>query len=285
MVILRSKLVLLACLLAATATAQSELVFNKRFVECEDKWVVFRQGKDGAYMFGFIYIDQMAGLTLNYEGNFTITENGRFEKKPVLDSARMMYKVRLQNNNVQVALLPESKFAELDIAAEPGWLHVYKEYADTAQRLQRWGYYYNDFGMSEKALQYLEPGYKKYPDYKGMAVELSFAYNALGKYEQAIPVLNKAIELTLEDWYLYKELSFALLNTGKMEDAGEAAVKGINHAGEDAMKAEIAYNLAYQYYKRKDKDRFARWARETLQWAKNGDQFYNAIKKMEPEMQ
>jgi tetratricopeptide (TPR) repeat protein len=266
------------------ANAQVNFVFDKRFVECEDKWVAFQKDKDGAYAFGFIYIDQMAGLTLNYESSFTIGDDGKLIRKPVLDSLMASYKIRLQNNNVKVALIPESKFSELKIAASPEWLANYKTGIGTAKRLQRWGYYYNDWGMSGKALEYLEPGYKMAPDYKGMAVELAFAYNVLEKFEEAIPVLNKAIDLTPDDWYLYKELSYAQLKTDKLDDAGQSAMKGIGYAKETQMKAEMAYNIAYSYFEKKDKESFSKWATETRKWAAKDGQFYKGIENMESKM-
>jgi len=110
-------------LLTATVQGQMVLQFDKRFVESEDRWVAFQKGKDSSFMYGFIYIDAEAGLTLNYEGNFTISGAGIFIPKK-MDSAN--FKMRLQPNNVRVAFIPESKFAELQIAAIPEWLKYYK---------------------------------------------------------------------------------------------------------------------------------------------------------------
>ena len=227
----RSKLLLFsgATLFFCNVYAQNGLVFNKRFVECEDKWVAFEKGKDGSYTLGFIYIDEMAGLTLNYESSFTVDGNGRFIRKSAFDSSMGSVKMRLTPNNVKVAIIPNSIFAELKIKETPEWLHFYNSYEDTAKRFQRWGYYYNDFGMSEKALEYLEPGYKLNPEYKGMAVELAFAYNALEKFAKAIPVLQKMIELTPADGYVYKELSYAYLKIGNIEEAEKAALAGIKY--------------------------------------------------------
>lgn len=282
--IIRSSLPVVLLLCVIKTNGQAGLVFNKRFVECEDKWVAFEKGKDNSYTFGFIYIDATAGLTLNYESDFTIDNEGKFIRKSVLDSSMGSYKIRLKPNNVRVAIIPETRFQELKIKEIPDWLKYYKTDTGTAKRLQRWGYYYNDWGMSEKALEYLEPGYKMDPNYKGMAVELAFAYNDLERFEKAIPVLNKAIELTPEDGYTYKELSYAQFKTGNLEEAEKAATKGIKYSDENAMKAEIAYNIAYEYYKKKDKKNFDKWADETKKWAKKGDQFYNTIESLEEKM-
>jgi tetratricopeptide (TPR) repeat protein len=247
--------------------------------------VAFQKGKDSTYTFGFIYIDQMAGLTLNYESNFTVIGDGKYlRSKSAIDSTKGVYKVRLQNNNVKVALIPESHFDELKIKPVPDWLKNYKYDTLTAARLQRWGFYYNDFGMSEKSLEYLEPGYKMDPDFKGMAVELAFAYNALERFDKAIPVLHKAIELTPKDGYIYKELSFAYLNNGEMEEAEKAAEDGIKNSKDNQMQAEIAYNVAYHFYEKKDKKKFNKWAEEAKKWAAKDTQIYKTIIYLEDKI-
>src|SRR3712207_5058884 len=109
-------LLLIPILFSINLDAQTRLEFNKRFVESEDKWVAFKPDKDSFYAFGFIYIDEHAGLTLNYEGTFRILATGEFFPKK-LDSTNM--KVRLQPNNVLVAFIPENRFKELRITAVP----------------------------------------------------------------------------------------------------------------------------------------------------------------------
>lgn len=129
-------LLLILAFFTLAAHGQTTLRFNKRFVESEDKWVAFQKDKDGTYVYGFIYIDAQAGLTLNYEGRFTIAENGTFMPAK-LDSTNL--KVRLEPNQVRVAFIPEEKFAELQITATPDWLKYYKTDTGSVKRLYRWG--------------------------------------------------------------------------------------------------------------------------------------------------
>lgn len=265
-------------------SAQSDLVFKNRFVESEDRWVAFPKSKDSSFAYGFIYLDAAAGLTLHYQGKFTIDKNGRYLAQPIIDSVKGIFKVRLKPDNTLVAFIPPTRFEELAIQDPPDWLKFYKNDTNAPSRLQRWGFYYNDFGMSEKALTYLEPGYKLAPDYKDMAIELAFAYNALNQFEKAIPVINKAIELTPEYWYLYKELSYAHLQLNNLDAAAEAAQKGISHTKANSYKAEMAYNMASSFSEKKDKPNFKKWADETLKWAVKGDQIYNTIKTLEARM-
>src|SRR5688572_29265141 len=109
-------LLFLLTLSMSTINAQKVLNFDKRFVESEDKWVALQKGKDNTYVYGFIYIDAQAGLTLNYEGNFTISDNGRFIPSKI-DTTN--FKVRLQPNSVKVAFIPENKYEELQIPSTP----------------------------------------------------------------------------------------------------------------------------------------------------------------------
>ena len=261
--------------------AQSILKFDKRFVECEDKWVAFQMEKDSSHIFGFIYIDAQAGLTLNYEGKFRITPENIFVAER-MDSAS--FKIRLQPNNVKVAVIPTSKFEELEISEVPDWLSIYKETNDPIGRMVRWGYYYNAWGESKKALTYLEKAYAINPHYKGLEFELSFAYNALHEYEKAIPVLEKAILNNPAECLLYKELSYAEVNSDMLEKANETCKKGIEACDNHDMKAEIAYNLAYRYFKKKDKKQFNTWVKETKKWASKESKMLQYINIMESEI-
>lgn len=159
-------------LLCTSLSAQFRFDFNKRFVECEDQWVVFDQGEDSSFVFGFIYIDAQAGLTLNYEGKFWYTPEGKIKvEKP--DKGSIKY--RLQNNNVKVAKLPGGLYKELTITDPPDWLHFYKTDTGSVTRLYRWGFLYNGWDQFEKALTFLERAYVIEPKFKGLEVELAFS--------------------------------------------------------------------------------------------------------------
>ncbi len=269
-------------LLFLDINGQSVLNYNKRFVECEDKWVALNATKDSSHPYGFIYIDAMAGLTLHYEGNFIIDENGKFVVQKLMDNGA--YKVRLEANNVNVAIIPASRYSELNITDPPDWLHNYKTTSDSIGRMVRWGYFYNHWGESAKALTFLEKAYQLDPGYKGIAFELSYAYNALEQFDKAIPVLEKAIAANPEECLLYKELSFTQIFLNQLDKAGESCHKGIKHCEDKKMKAEIAYNLAYTYFIKKDKTNFDSWASETKKWADPGERFSNNIALMEKEI-
>src|SRR5215203_2346613 len=185
--------------------AQTLLQFDKRYVQCEDKWVAFKINKDNVYPFGFIYIDAVAGLTFDSEGTFTVNEKGEFVAKK--DTISVKY--RLEPNQNLVAIIPGQKFKELGISEFPDWLKYYKTDTGSVQRLYRWGYFYNAWNESEKALIYLERAQTINSKFGGLEFELAFAYNALERYEKAVTVLKSAIATSPQDCLLYKELSFA----------------------------------------------------------------------------
>lgn len=66
------KFLLFVLFISTQAKGQTLLNFNKRFVESEDRWVAFCMDKDSTFSFGFIYIDEQAGLTCKHEGQFKI---------------------------------------------------------------------------------------------------------------------------------------------------------------------------------------------------------------------
>jgi len=242
---------------AINLNAQTTLDFNKRYVESEDKWVAFKPGKDSAYAFGFIYIDEHAGLTLNYEGTFKIMPTGEFVSKK-LDSTNM--KVRLQPNNVLVAFIPETKFKELRITAIPEWLKYYKTDTNSVASLYRRGYVYNGLGECAKALLYLERAERTDPKFKGLAVELSFSYNCLKEYGKAEAILEEAIKTT--DAYVNKEYIYTLTKINKIDKATKQFEKSIKNLSDNQYNAENCYNILQHFFYQKDKGNFNKWYNE-----------------------
>ena len=272
---------ILTVLIASTSNAQTVLKFDKRFVQSEDRWVAFQMDKDSTYPFGFIYIDASAGLTLNYEGNFKISETGEFIPER-LDSSSI--KVRLEPNNVKVAFIPENKFKELQIEAIPEWLKYYKTDTASIERLFRWGFMYNGWNECEKALTYLERAKIVNPNFKGLRTEMAFSYNCLGQYEKAIPVLNDALEFNSTDAYTHKELIYAQIKSGQMDKAAASCKKALAVCKDTSYNAENCYNLLYNFYLKKDKVNFALWLDDTKKWTAQRSDLTRSIKSMEDEL-
>jgi tetratricopeptide (TPR) repeat protein len=266
---------------SSTLKGQSVLNFDKRFVECEDKWVAFQKDKNGTYPYGFIYIDAKAGLTLNFEGNFTISEGGAFIPKK-LDSSNL--KVRLQPNQVHVAFIPENKFSELQIPAIPEWLKLYKADSASIERLFNWGYMYNGWNECAKALTYLKKAEKINPNFKGLSVELAYSYNCLSQFDKAIFVLQNALETNSTDAYINKELIYAQIKSGQLDKASESCKKAITVCIDKTYNGENCYNLLNSYFLIKDKVNFNLWLPETKKWTISNASLTKSINTMEVEM-
>ena len=277
------KCILLLFLVTTTSVnAQHLLNFNKRFVESEDKWVAFQKGEDSSHAYGFIYIDEQAGLTLQYEGHFTISPAGVFISKKLLDSSSV--KVRLQPNNVLVAFIPESKFQELQIEAVPEWLSGYKKDTNSVKRLYNWGYMYNGWNECAKALTYLEKAQKIDPKFKGLEVELAFSYNCLQQYDKAIGILREALKVNSTDAYINKELIYSQTQSGQLDEATQSCKRALAICTDTSYNWENCYNLLHNFYLKKDKANFMLWLDETKKWTSGKKELTRSISVMEKEL-
>lgn len=278
------QVLILVLLFSGALHAQPLLNFDRRLIDCRNQWVVF-QPKNGAYDYGFVYFDMAAGLTLQYKGNFVVSSAGTFVPKVKMDSGNTnSVKIRLEPSHVNVAVFPPSRYEDLHIGETPDWLKFYQTDTSSVGSLFRYGFLYNAWDESGRALPYLERAQVIDSNYKGLEFELGYAYNALEKYDKALPVLERALQSTPNDCYLYKELSYAQMHLGQLDEAVISCQKGIASCSDKAMKAEIAYNLCYQYYLRKDKDKFGTWADEVNKWATHGDRFNSNVEKMKADL-
>jgi tetratricopeptide (TPR) repeat protein len=278
-------ILLLLTILAVNVNAQNILKFDKRNVQCEDKWISYQMDKDSTYTFGFIYIDSQAGLTFNYEGKFKIEKDGRFNKlKSEFGNEVGFIKSRLQPNRNAIAEIPESKFKELNIEKIPKWLQSYKTDENSVDRLYRWGYMYNGWNECEKALTFLEKADKINPNFKGLQTELAFSYNALEKFEKAEMSLKKAIKENPKDCYTHKELAYTYTKLVNFEKVAETYFTMTKICSEQNFVQETAHNLAYEYFKIKDKVNFKKWKSEAEKWSKSENQYTKNLNNMQTEL-
>lgn len=276
---------LLFTLFSINLNAQNVLKFDKRNVQCEDKWIAYQIDKDSTYTFGFIYIDSQAGLTLNYEGKFKIDNKGKFYRIESETKNEIGFmKVRLQPNKTAIAEIPESKFKELNIEKTPNWLISYKTNENSVGRLYRWGYMYNGWNECEKALTFLEKAEKIDSNFKGLQTELAFSYNALGKFDKAEISLKKAIAHNPNDCYTYKELAYTYTKLINFKKVAETYLEMSKICTEQNFVQETAYNLANEYFKAKDKTNFKKWKIEAEKWSKTENQYTKNLSLMETEL-
>lgn len=268
-----------------TTNAQNSLNFDKTNVQCEDKWVAFQKGKDSTYIFGFIYIDLSAGLTFRREGNFKADNKGNFIRTDNPEESKItMMLVRLEPSRVAIAEIPESKFKELKIDKTPSWLKIYKSGENTVENLYKKGYWYNAWNESAKALEFLEKAEKLDANFKGLQTELAFSYNALQKFDKAEIALKKAVANDPNDCYTYKELAYTYTQMQNFDNVIQTYTTMTTKCKETNYVIETAYNLAYEYFKLKDKKQFDKWKTEAEKWAKSENQFTKNLKLMDAEL-
>lgn len=270
------KLLIVLLLITSTSFGQTDLKFDHLFVDSQDKWVAFNKGEDGRYSYAFIYIDQDAGLTAKAEGFFTINDKGEYVPELLGQNVR----VRLEPNDVMVAFIPADRFKQLGITETPDWLTSYKQDSASVGYLTRMGFYYNHWDRSAKALTYLERAYAIDKTAPSLPFELAYAYNATDKFAQAEQVAKAALAAKPNECYLYKELAFSQSHLNNVPASEATTRAGIKVCTEDNIKCELAYNLAYEYYKARDKANFDVWVKETMRWAKSGDQFTRGIQAL-----
>lgn len=261
--------------------AQTNLTFNKRYIECEDKWVAYKMDEDSTNIYGFIYIDEEAGLTFNLEGKFKLKSDNTYQ---VEKNKEANIKVRLEPNKVKVAIIPESMYKDLQIVSIPEWLKYYKTNVDSISRLYKWGFMYNGWSQCEKALEYLLKAYAINPNYNGLAVEIAYSYNCMNDFDNAYKVLKDALKTDPTSAYVNKEYIYTLVKKKDIEMAIEHYKKSISLNNEDIYNAENCFNILGYYYKQKDIKNFNIWKKELKKWPNNNEQITKYVKLMEKEL-
>jgi hypothetical protein len=259
---------------------EGPLQFNKRFMDCENQWVAVQPDSTGLYRAVFVYVDESAGPTVQLGASFRISDAGAYTD---VSRDTISIKIRLEEPSThKVALLPESALKALGLPAMPDWLPVYLEDTGTVKSLVKRGYLYNAWDRPDLALIRLKRAQSKDPHAPGMAMELAYAYNALGQYAAALTTLKESPEAKSDACYYYKEYTYAQLKLGNTDAAAELyngeAAKACN---DKVMKAEMAYNIAAEYFLKKNREAFRKWAVETRRWAEPGDRFNQALERLE----
>lgn len=261
--------------------AQVALNYNKRFVECEDKWVAFQLHEDSTSAYGFIYIDEDAGLTFNLEGKYKLTPEGKLQAEKTSGSN---IKMRLEPNNVKVAVIPESMYTVFQVDTVPEWLQYYQTNLNSVARLYKWGFMYNGWDMCDKALEYLLKAQAIDPNYPDLAVEIAYSYNCLNQYEEALSVLETAIKNNPTDAYINKEYIYSLVNSKKIDKAIEQYLHSVDIDIAKTFNAENCFNILGYYYKQNDAANFKIWKKELKKWPINNPQIKDYLKRMEEDM-
>lgn len=241
-----------------SANAQTSLKFDTKVIDAEDKWIVLPMNKDSTYTYGFVYLDNTAGLTFHLDGTYKLSNEGKIivKKQPITE----IFKQRLSPNNVKVAVIPTSMFSDLQIQEFPDWLKSYKKDDNNIDRMFRLGFTHNAWNEPEKGLIYLLKVEQINPKYSGLSYELAFAYNALKQYDKAIFILQEALKTDPKNCEFYKELIYAQMNLKQVDNAMESGKLALDVCTDKNFRAQLLRNLVYNYFNKKDKAQFKIWA-------------------------
>ena len=257
------------------AKAQYGLKFDKQLLDCEDSWVAL--STEHGYAYGFVYLDNSAGLTLLLNGSFNIAENNTYV--PV-DTAKTVIRVLLKVANA--ALIPREKYDELHIPEVPSWLSFYRTTDKNVDRIFRLGYTYNRWNEPNKALEYLDAVRKIDHKYPGLDGEYELAYRRQEKFSKSERYLHRRLEATPHEinWDRRKNDIFTLTKANEMKKAEEIYTHALRACNDEMIKADMAYNIAFQYYKMKDKTKFKHWRNEVNRWVIPMDIYTDKMKMM-----
>lgn len=272
------KRILLIALFFANNCFGQDFKFETVYFDAVDKWVAFDKEGDSTYMLGFIYIDEQAGFTFDFESRFNVNEN-KLEKLP--RDFESSLKIRLSSKTANVHILTSEEILQLGLSSVPEWLEHYKSNQNKASYYKNIGYHYNHVGASKNAIIPLLQGYSLDPHYKGLEFELAYAYNATKKYDSAIVILTKAIENDSKNFWFFRELGYSYKNLGKLDKAEEVYKQGISMSDLNEQKAEMAINMAQSYFQIKNKAKFEEWADIAKQYTEKGSQFDKYIEYWE----
>jgi|SRR6218665_116083 len=255
------------------------LTFDTDFFDAVDHWVVLSEKTNGAFLYGYVYIDDTTGFTFVLESTFTVKADG----KQQYQEARHNYLIKkpLDKNTGKVCVLSEKNIQELHLPDKPEWLRIYETDLDTAPRLSKKGYHYNAVGCSKSAIPFLEKAYQTEPHTNGLEFQLAVAYNATGNYQKAIDVMQAAIAFNPRNYMLFRELGFALFQSGKPDAAEQVYVNGLNYCKTIDEKCEMCLDLVKTYAALGDKSKFEKWIRNTKRYAMKGSEHLKNLESYE----
>lgn len=258
------------------------LEFNKHYYECFEKWVVLdKEANALTYSYGFIYLDLEAGFTFHLEGKI---KNVDGVLKIDNETEKLSLKVRLENNWQKVALLNESQLKMLSLPKTPEWLTFYKQNDGSVENLIIIGYHFNHIGQSLKAIEFLEKAYKMNPHKEKLEFELGFAYNATEQYNKAKDILELALKQDENNYMFYRELGYTYLHLNDGNGAEKTYKAGIQKSKSREQSSEMAVNMAYHYFQKRNIKKYEEWRKITLEYTEKGTRYYQYIEQFDEEL-
>lgn len=258
---------ILLLLCAYGARAEDGLKFDKLLIDCENKWVAVSLDNGTKYVFGYVYLDNSAGLTFNLKGSFTI-ENGVYLPKHIPE-----VKNRITPSESKVALIPSKRLAELQVEKTPGQF----DYIGKNNKQDR----YLKLAMTCKKWK----RFKQAERYEALAVSTYtyFSFDGTNFISETIPKPQETSRIrVLNGNYTdsYQQEIFRLAKADKMRAAQLTYIEAIRICGDESAKADMAYNIAYQYYIKADMRNFDIWCNEVKRWIVKDNSYADKLDKM-----
>lgn len=276
------KNILFTFFLLISITSSAQLTFDKRILDCENKWVVFPEEYGGLYKYGFIYVDSKAGLMFEYRGNLKIDSTEKIMAYPNEENSSI--KVPLYPSKILIALIPEANFEQLKINKDPDSLSFNKLKEGSIEQLYSMGTIYNAWGEYQKGMELLEKASKINNEYEGLSVQLAYSYNRLQHYKKAIEVLKKALVINPTDAFINKEYIYALVNTQQLDAAIDSYRNSLEVCPDKTYIAENAFYILQGYFYKIDKKNFDKWLAQTENVISSNEQIKKIVEQMKIEM-
>ncbi|MDR0830345.1 MAG: hypothetical protein LBN95_09610 [Prevotellaceae bacterium] len=255
---------------------ENDLNFDKRFINCEERWVAVQQNNENSYLLGFVFIDEN-GLNLGIEGNFSIDENGDYLLQKNLGKRQ---NIKLEPDNQQVALIPIERFSELDITTNPDWFRAMRK-IPTVQSFCNAGFIHNKWNNCYSALIYLKLAEDKGAKSREFFSEIIYSYNCLGDFTSAAEIGAKGVKKFPDDAVINREVIFAQANAGLATDAAKTCKKAMVKCTDRSYNGENCYNVLRAFYKQKDVKNFKSWLKSAKKFNSNNPETMNFIAEME----
>jgi hypothetical protein len=233
------KYLFIPLLLCALGTkAHNGLTFDKRFLDCENKWIAI--SSDSGSTYDYVYLDNSAGLTFKLKGSFTI-ENNVYLPEQITE-----VKSRIEPTEINVSIIPAKRFTELKVEESINELK-YVGKNNKRDRYLKLAETYKKWKMDKLAEKYeaLASGTYTYFSFDGK----DFITETTVTPQKTRKI--KAFNGNYTD--SYKQEIFWLARDNKMRAAELTYIDAIRTCDDETAKADMAYNIAYQYYRLKEK--------------------------------
>lgn len=259
-------------LISTVAFSQENVLkFDKKLIECENKWVLLpKKEKDSTYGLGFFYIDRTAGFSIKLDKTL-ILKNGIINSIDSTQNSSISH--RVSNGQYLVEIVSNKILEKFKIDKYPRFFeksYLPDNFENDSNDLVKRGYWYNALGRSDIALPLLEKAKLINNKTENLNFELAFAYNVTKQFEKSISLLHIGIKNEKNNFLLYKELIYALVENNQIAKAEIAFSNGIK-IKEKKYADESAYNIAYGYFKLKNKPKFEEWKKLVTSYSTKTD--------------